>query len=56
MNLPNKLTVLRIILIPFMMFFYLASFIPFGIGNNARLGFVTKVVENGEANYDEIIR
>ena len=32
MNLPNKLTVLRIILIPFMMFFYLANFIPFGIG------------------------
>ena len=32
MNLPNKLTVLRIILIPFMMFFYLASFIPHGIG------------------------
>lgn len=32
MNLPNKLTLLRIILIPFMMFFYLASFIPFGIG------------------------
>ena len=32
MNLPNKLTILRIVLIPFMMFFYLASFIPFGIG------------------------
>ena len=32
MNLPNKLTLMRIILIPFMMFFYLASFIPFGIG------------------------
>lgn len=32
MNLPNKLTVLRIVLIPFMMFFYLADFIPFGIG------------------------
>ena len=32
MNLPNKLTVLRIILIPFVMFFYLASFIPHGIG------------------------
>ena len=32
MNLPNKLTMLRIILIPFVMFFYLASFIPFGIG------------------------
>ena len=32
MNLPNKLTVLRIVLIPFMMFFYLADFIPHGIG------------------------
>ncbi len=32
MNLPNRLTVLRIILIPFMMFFYLADFIPYGIG------------------------
>lgn len=32
MNLPNKLTVLRIVLIPFMMFFYLANFIPHGIG------------------------
>ena len=32
MNLPNKLTLLRIILIPFMMFFYLADFIPYGIG------------------------
>lgn len=32
MNLPNKLTVLRMILIPFVMFFYLASFIPCGIG------------------------
>ena len=32
MNLPNKLSVLRICLIPFVMFFYLASFIPFGIG------------------------
>ena len=32
MNLPNKLTVLRIIMIPFMMFFYLADFIPYGIG------------------------
>lgn len=30
MNLPNKLTILRVILIPFVMFFYLASFIPFG--------------------------
>ncbi len=32
MNLPNKLTVMRICLIPFVMFFYLASFIPHGIG------------------------
>ena len=32
MNLPNKLTILRIIMIPFMMFFYLAEFIPLGIG------------------------
>ena len=32
MNLPNKLSVLRICLIPFVMFFYLANFIPFGIG------------------------
>lgn len=32
MNLPNKLTMLRIVLIPFMMFFYLADFIPYGIG------------------------
>jgi CDP-diacylglycerol--glycerol-3-phosphate 3-phosphatidyltransferase len=32
MNLPNKLTLMRIILIPFMMFFYLATFIPYGIG------------------------
>ncbi len=32
MNLPNKLTVLRMILIPFMIFFYLANFIPYGIG------------------------
>lgn len=32
MNLPNRLTMLRIILIPFMVFFYLADFIPYGIG------------------------
>ena len=32
MSLPNKLTMLRIVLIPFMMFFYLADFIPYGIG------------------------
>ena len=30
MNLPNKLTMFRMILIPFVMFFYLASFIPGG--------------------------
>ena len=30
MNLPNKLTIFRMILIPFVMFFYLASFIPGG--------------------------
>lgn len=28
MNLPNKITLVRIFLIPFMIFFYLASFIP----------------------------
>src|SRR5574344_1439894 len=32
MNLPNKITMIRIILIPFMLFFYLASFIPDGWG------------------------
>ena len=32
MNLPNKLSLLRIIMVPFMMFFYLADFIPYGIG------------------------
>lgn len=32
MNLPNKLTIMRICLIPFVMFFYLAEFIPHGIG------------------------
>lgn len=32
MNLPNKLSVLRICLIPFVMFFYLAEFIPHGVG------------------------
>lgn len=30
MNLPNKLSMLRIILIPFMLFFYLATFVPYG--------------------------
>ncbi len=38
MNLPNRLTVLRIVLIPFMMFFYLADFIPYGIGKLVALG------------------
>ncbi len=38
MNLPNRLTVLRIVLIPFMMFFYLADFIPHGIGKLVALG------------------
>lgn len=32
MNLPNKLTIMRVALIPFMMFFYFANFIPFAIG------------------------
>lgn len=30
MNLPNKLSLLRIFLVPVMLFFYLATFIPFG--------------------------
>ncbi len=30
MNLPNKITLSRIILIPLIIFFYLASFVPFG--------------------------
>ncbi len=30
MNIPNKLSMLRIILIPFMLFFYLADFVPYG--------------------------
>ncbi len=30
MNLPNKITVARIILIPIFMFFYMADFIPYG--------------------------
>ncbi len=38
MNLPNRLTVLRIVLIPFMIFFYLADFIPYGIGKLVALG------------------
>lgn len=32
LNKPNKITVSRIVFIPFVMFFYLASFIPYGIG------------------------
>lgn len=32
MNLPNKISMTRIIAIPFVMFFYLADFIPYGIG------------------------
>lgn len=32
MNLPNKITTIRIVLIPFMVFFYLANFIPQGWG------------------------
>lgn len=32
MNLPNKLTIARVVMIPFVMFFYFANFIPFGIG------------------------
>lgn len=30
MNLPNKITLVRMILIPFFLFFYLASFVPYG--------------------------
>lgn len=32
MNLPNKISMIRIFLIPFMVFFYLADFIPSGYG------------------------
>lgn len=32
MNLPNKISLVRIFMIPFMIFFYLASFIPNGWG------------------------
>lgn len=32
MNLPNKLTITRIALIPLIMFFYMATFIPYGYG------------------------
>ncbi|MCL2540334.1 MAG: CDP-diacylglycerol--glycerol-3-phosphate 3-phosphatidyltransferase [Firmicutes bacterium] len=30
MNLPNQLSLLRILLVPLMMFFYLADFVPYG--------------------------
>lgn len=30
MTLPNKLTLLRVVLVPVFMFFYLANFIPYG--------------------------
>ena len=30
MNLPNKITLSRILMIPVIVFFYLASFIPYG--------------------------
>lgn len=32
LNLPNKITISRIVLIPLVIFFYLASFIPYNIG------------------------
>ena len=32
LNLPNKITISRIVLIPFVIFFYLANFIPYNIG------------------------
>lgn len=32
MNTPNKLSIIRIAIVPVMMFFYLATFIPLGIG------------------------
>ena len=32
MNLPNKITMARILLIPLIMFFYMVSFIPYGYG------------------------
>ena len=37
MNLPNKLTLFRVILIPFFVFFLLAPFFP-GYGNYIALG------------------
>ncbi len=30
MNLPNKLTMVRVVLVPVFMFFYLANFVPYG--------------------------
>lgn len=35
LNLPNKITISRIVLIPLIVFFYLANFIPYGIGKFA---------------------
>ncbi len=35
MNLPNKITTVRIILIPIFVFFYMADFIPGGYGKLA---------------------
>ena len=32
MNTPNKISIVRILLLPVFLFFYLATFIPFGIG------------------------
>lgn len=32
LNLPNKITISRIVLIPLVIFFYLANFIPYNIG------------------------
>lgn len=32
MNIPNKISLSRIFVIPFVVFFYLADFIPYGIG------------------------
>ena len=32
LNLPNKITISRIVLIPFVIFFYFANFIPYNIG------------------------
>ena len=35
MNLPNKITTVRIVLIPIFVFFYMADFIPGGYGKLA---------------------